>query len=98
MPYQPKIVSKTPKLFDLGSPITFGKYKPDDLVLAQVISLDAEYVQWCIDNIDWFDVTPEVQDTVDKLLNMQDKDIGLDYQNDFDRNFSPSESTRGFLG
>jgi len=47
-------------LFTKDSILTFGKYSGETVF--DIILKDAGYILWCIDTIDWFDVTIEVED------------------------------------
>lgn len=51
---------KNRTLFTKDSILTFGKYEGETVL--DVIKKNAGYILWCIDEIDWFDVTTEIAD------------------------------------
>lgn len=44
-------------LHGLNSELKFGKYLGS--TVAEVMLQDPNYIHWCIENIDWFDLTDE---------------------------------------
>jgi len=47
------------KFYDLETQFTFGKY--NGLKLRQVIAIEPAYINWCINNLDHFFVSKEIQ-------------------------------------
>jgi hypothetical protein len=46
-------------VFGLEDVITFGKYK--GCVVKNVIAKNSGYVSWAVENVEWFNLTPEAQ-------------------------------------
>ena len=53
------------KVYGLDEKLRFGKYESDGLTLREAIEKDPEYIQFCLDKINWFFVDDESK----KLLN-----------------------------
>jgi hypothetical protein len=47
------------KFYDLETQFTFGKY--NGLTLAQVIAIEPAYINWCLNNLDHFFMSKEIQ-------------------------------------
>ena len=46
-------------IFTLASNVTFGKYK--NRPVQDVMDTDPNYFEWCIDNIEWFNLDQEAE-------------------------------------
>jgi hypothetical protein len=47
------------KFYDLETQFTFGKY--NGLAIAQVIAIQPAYISWCLNNLDHFFMSKEIQ-------------------------------------
>lgn len=52
-------------MYDLDSLLKFGKYKGK--VLEDVLNDDPEYLAWCLENIEWFEVDETLADEIMRL-------------------------------
>ena len=64
--YQPKQIQKK-KIYDLNTIMNFGKYKPEnymgeELTVKNVMDIDPDYIDWCLSNIKWFDLSTDADD------------------------------------
>ena len=59
---------------------TFGIYK--GIEYDDVRHDDPNYIIWCNDNIDWFNIDDEELEALSNEVNYQVDDISFDYQND----------------
>jgi len=48
---------------------TFGKYKGEFFV--DIIEKDPCYIQWCMESIDWFTLSPDDQDYVNAMASIE---------------------------
>ncbi|MGD9697561.1 hypothetical protein [Acinetobacter sp.] len=48
--------------------IKFGKYKSRNITVADLYEDDCTYLKWCIENIDWFEMSAK-----DNVQSKQDK-------------------------
>jgi hypothetical protein len=51
--------------FGLRSELTFGKYIGKKL--EEVIDEDYKYVRWCLENIEWFDMSEEAEEYLEDM-------------------------------
>lgn len=51
------------KPFGLKSRLNFGKHKGEEV--QDVILEHPDYLLWCLDNIEWFELTPEAREELD---------------------------------
>lgn len=51
--------------FTLETKIKFGKYKDDNVTVGQTIQSDPDYIAWCVDNIEWFELDDEAEKELD---------------------------------
>jgi hypothetical protein len=49
----------------------FGKYK--DRIVEDVISEDADYVRWAVENIEWFSLKEDAQEFLDSCFVFEDE-------------------------
>ena len=56
--------SKLKAPLGLSYVFTFGKFK--DYTIQHVIDEEPNYVLWCIENIEWFDVEPFIEDMAEE--------------------------------
>jgi hypothetical protein len=66
------------KKYDMQDIFTFGKYKGSSL--EDVIYDDFKYIVWCLDNLEWFQVTEAVYE---ELIKYMDKEMEGMRNNDF---------------
>lgn len=59
-------------LYSLDSIFDFGKYR--ECTLRMVLELNAYYIEWCILNVDFFVVMPDV---IDEMKKKEDAYFGL---------------------
>ncbi len=59
-------MAKKAKTYLLSDKLDFGKYK--GWILKDLIKHDLSYVQWCIKNNDYFDITSETQKYINQLI------------------------------
>lgn len=64
------------------TPFSFGKYKGTHL--KDVIDTDPQYVEWCLDNVDWFDISKRCKKDLDvSLQEHSDANIDPEFDADF---------------
>ncbi len=59
--YKPK---KKPTTFNLNSKFTFGKYKGKEV--EPIIVQDPTYVKWCINNVEFFELSDRAKSLLDE--------------------------------
>jgi len=58
----------TKTIYNLKSVINFGKYKSKDLTIEEAIEKDPDYIEWCAENIEWFELDQAASDMLDDVL------------------------------
>ena len=53
-------ISKSKKVIGLEYRFTFGKHNGE--LLKDILEIEPEYILWCSDDIDWFDLDTDVYD------------------------------------
>lgn len=56
------LISFKNKTFTIDDIITFGRYKGE--YISDIIKDDPNYLAWCIDSIDWFDVDAYLEELI----------------------------------
>ena len=59
------------KTFKLTDELTFGKHKGTSV--EDVISEDSGYMNWVVENVEWFKLDKEAQSFLDQCLDIQDE-------------------------
>ena len=57
-------------MFNLNTRLNFGKYR--DELLSTVIRKDPGYVEWCLENLDWFEISDGAERELDWQLDQED--------------------------
>jgi hypothetical protein len=82
----------SPKVWNLKDRLTFGKYKGN--TIAEVVSKNAQYLIWCSNSIEWFELSDsalqKVEDTVMQQRNYY-HNVNRQLDNDFHRHFDNPE-------
>ena len=61
------------EIITLNDRLTFGKYK--DKLLRWIITHDPEYILWCQENIEWFEIDVNAEEKLEfELSNCWDDD------------------------
>ena len=54
--------------YNLDDAIKFGKYKTEGYTLKTLIEKKCKYVIWCIQNIDWFDISQKADEYLHEVF------------------------------
>lgn len=73
-------MSKT--IFNKGTRLTFGKYK--GVTVEKLIEDNPEYLLWCHDNIEWFDLPDKLLFVLEDLIESREKNCGVGIMLDYD--------------
>lgn len=60
-------------IYTLQTKINFGKYKPDDVVIGELIESDPDYIAWCVENVEWFELDDEAEKELDAALGLEEE-------------------------
>lgn len=65
----------TKTIYALDSVINFGQYKKYGYTISEILDIDPDYLEWCLDNVEWFALSQEALDILRDILNdVQDYD------------------------
>jgi hypothetical protein len=73
-------MSKT--IFNKDMKLTFGKYK--GVTVEQLVKDNPEYLLWCHDNIEWFELPDKVLFEVEDLVDLKEEKSGAGIMLDYD--------------
>lgn len=73
-------MSKT--IFNKDMKLTFGKYK--GVTVEQLVKDNPEYLLWCHDNIEWFELPDKVLFEVEDLVEFREAKCGVGIMLDYD--------------
>ena len=59
-------MAKGKQLFTCDDELTFGKYR--GRTVAWVLREDPQYIQWCVENVTWFDIDPSTEEIMKEAL------------------------------
>jgi hypothetical protein len=54
--------------FTLQTKIKFGKYKTDNVTVGELIESNPDYIAWCTDEIEWFELDDEAEKELDAAM------------------------------
>lgn len=61
-------------IFTLQTKIKFGKYKSDNVTVGELIESDPDYIAWCVDEIEWFELDDDAEKELDAALGIGEQD------------------------